>query len=165
MPPSSHAPTEMPWIATAVPRPLVRRLPRPVSQPLTLHEAELPARHYLAARGEKPMQARPLRRALPLLLRDLVRQRRAAWRDLGLSLGMLAAALALLGSLGLMRVPADAFGVAQQALHAALGLAAAGWAGLVLRQAVPRLLRAHRLRGLLARGDWPAAFRAAMRAD
>ncbi len=162
MPPSSHAPTNLPWIATAVPRPLMRRLPRSVSQPLSLHEAEMPARHYLASRGEQPMLARPLRRALALLLRDLVRERRAGWRDLGLSCGMLAAALALLGSLGLMQVPGGGLGALQLMLHGMVGLAAAAWAGLGLRQAVPRLCRARRLRRLLARGDWPAAFRAAM---
>jgi hypothetical protein len=162
MPPSSHAPTELPWIATAVPRPLMRQLPRPVSRPLALHEAELPARHYLASRGERPMVARPLRRALPLLLRDVVRERVAGWRDLGLALGMLAAALALLGSVGLMRAPGGGFGVVQQLLQGLVGLTALGWAGLALRQAVPRLWRARRIRGLLKRGEWPAAFRAAL---
>jgi len=162
MPPSSHAPTELPWIAAAVPRPLVRRLPRPVSRPLALHEAELPARHYLASLGERPMVAHPLRRALPLLLRDVVRQRAAGWRDLGLALGMLVAALALLGSLGLMPAPASGLGMVQQLLHGLVGLAAAGWAGLGLRQAVPRLRRARRISRLLAQGDWPAAFRAAL---
>ncbi len=164
MPPSSHAPTELPWVAAAVPRPLVRRLPRPVSRPLTLHEAELPARHYLASRGERPMVARPLRRALPLLLRDVVRQRVAGWRDLGLALGMVAAALALLGSLALMQATDGGFGAMQQALHLLVGLAALGWGVLGLHQAVPRLLRARRIGRLLARGEWPAAFRAALEA-
>ncbi len=162
MPPSSHAPTTLPWIAAAVPRPLMRRLPRPVSRPLALHEAELPARHYLASRGERPMVARPLRRALSLLLRDVVRERAAGWRDLGLALGMLAAALALLGSLGLMPAPGGGFGAVQQLLHGLVGVAAAGWAVLGLRQAVPRLRRARRISRLLAQGDWPAAFRAAL---
>jgi hypothetical protein len=162
MPPSSHAPTDLPWVASAVPRLLVRRLPRPVSRPLVLHEAELPARHYLASRGARPMVARPLRRALPLLLRDVVRERLAGWRDLGLALGMLAAALALLGSLGLMHAPGGGFGAAQQLLHVLVGLAAMSWGVLGLRQAVPRLWRARRIRRLLARGEWPAAFRAAL---
>jgi hypothetical protein len=162
MPPSSHAPTTLPWVATAVPRQLMRRLPRPVSRPLVLHEAELPARHYLASRGDRPMVSRPLRRALPLLLRQVVQDRLAGWRELGLALGMLAAALALLVSLGLMEAPGGGVGVVQQLLHGLVGLAAAGWAVLGLRQAVPRLLRARRISRLLKCGDWPAAFRAAL---
>ncbi len=163
MPPSTHGTTALPWATAAVPRALAARLPRPCQAGMARHEAEMPARRYLASRGGNPMVARPLRRALAMLLRDVLDETAEGWRVLLVAAAMLVAALVLLASTGRADMPPGAAGVLLLAVQAMVALAAGAWAALVAGQALPRLRRALRLRALLARGDWPAAFRLALR--
>jgi hypothetical protein len=121
----------------------------------------MPARNFLARRGAAPLAAHPIARALPLLLRELARERREAGRDALLALAMLAAALGLAVT-AMAEPPQDALlAVLQRWLHPVLATAGAAWAALVLARALPRLRRARQLRWLLRKGAWATAFRAA----
>ena len=126
------------------------------------HVAEGAARRYLASRGQPPMAAHPLGRALPLLLREAAQQGRDARRDILLAAGLAVAGLLLIGTSLATPFPQD-FRLAVLRLHleGLAGLGAAIWAALLLEQGLLRLRRNRRLRHLLRNGAWPAAFRLA----
>ncbi len=146
-------PTEtLPWAAATPPR-----LPRPVSRPLALHQAERPARMYLSRHGGPAAAPQPLARALPLLLEELTRDRSETRRDLTLAGAMLLAVLALLGTLA----TDIAVGFPWNWMQPLLALAGAGWAGVVAQRALARRARAQEIGALLHEGDWTEAFRRA----
>ena len=155
------------WWVPTLPQ---RQPPRPVSRPLALHAAEMPARHYLASRGARPQQPQPLHRALPMLLRELRGERTAGHRQVVLGLALMLVALVLLatGLFSNVALAADTSmgpdlpGLLRLVLHPLAGLVGVVWAGTMLTQAVARLRRAGHIRRLLRQAKWPAAFTAAL---
>jgi hypothetical protein len=129
------------------------------ASPLPAHAAEGAARRYLASRGQPPIAAQPIGRALPLLLAETAQQGRDAWRDMRLAAGLALAGLVLMYAT--LTVPLHqeiSLVLLQLNLQGLAAIAAGVWAAILLEQGTQRLIRFRRLQRLLRHGAWPAAF-------